>query len=222
MTNPFDSTSVAEQQGAGMAAEIERWVAGELLAPFDAYAAAISIANPTSVIEVGCGCGGYADVTRALCERSSVPNYWIDYSGCDSAEEMIVYAKEHYERGEPEAEFLTGDQLDLPYRDNAADVVVNGCALVCLKTDLEWIQAMREAKRVARKHVLLHRVHVRPRGADSRIVEHQAYGTTLIERQIAGDALDMMIQEVGLRERLRCVWYDGNDPRQETILLDVP
>jgi ubiquinone/menaquinone biosynthesis C-methylase UbiE len=103
----------------------------------------IEALSPRSFLDAGCGEGFVA--RRVL---GAMPD--VSLTGCDLSDGALTIA-----RGvNPGAEFLVGSVLELPFADNAFDVV--GCfeVLEHLPNDLPR-QALAEFARVARRAVIL-------------------------------------------------------------------
>ena len=95
-------------------------------------------AQAESVLDVGCGAGGFAEVWRA-CRRS------IRYTGADISPPLIETAR----RAHPEHDFLVADcAAGLPLEDGFADVVV---ALGWLHWEERYAAALRELWRATRR-----------------------------------------------------------------------
>jgi len=99
-------------------------------------------AEPRTVLDAGCGEGLVADL---LASRN--PNLRI--TGVDKSAEAVAFARKHFGHA---AAFRTGSLLDLPFEDDAFDLVL--CSEVLEHLD-EPGQALEELKRVASKHVLI-------------------------------------------------------------------
>ena len=144
--------------------------------------------QPQSFLDAGCGEGF---VARLVLE--AVPG--LELTGCDIFPEALAVAQ----RANPAATFVPGSLLELPFPDNAFDVV--GCfeVLEHLPDDMPR-QAVREMARVARKAVVLSVPHepafslanaargknldVRPRGSDPdhrQFWSRRAFGTMIGE-----------------------------------------
>ena len=86
---------------------------------------------------------------------------------------MIASALQSY----PKGAFCTGDACDLPFEDNAFDIVVSGTVLMHL---VEYRRAIRECRRVARSHCIFHTVPVTTSRATT-FLSKDAYGEPVIE-----------------------------------------
>jgi len=97
-------------------------------------------ANAESVLDVGCGAGGFAAVWRELSPS-------IRYTGADISAPLVEAAR----RAHPEHEFLQADAAGgLPFEGGYADAVV---ALGWLHWEERYAAALSELWRVARRFV---------------------------------------------------------------------
>ena len=93
-----------------------------------------------SVLDVGCGAGGFCDIWRHF-----NPN--LRYTGIDASQALVDAGR----RLHPEAEFLVGDGAgSLPVEDRSADVVA---ALGWLHLEPRWRNALPELWRAADRHL---------------------------------------------------------------------
>lgn len=99
-------------------------------------------ADPDSVLDAGCG-EGFG--VRDLAERDAA----LDLTGIDLDAEAVAYARARFGGV---ASFDHGSILDLPYEDDACDLVLCSEVLEHLETPSA---AVAELKRVARTHVLI-------------------------------------------------------------------
>jgi ubiquinone/menaquinone biosynthesis C-methylase UbiE len=144
---------------------------------------------PGSVLDAGCGEGFVA--SRVL---AAIPG--ITLTGCDVSGQALEVAR----RSNPEATFVTGSVLDLPFSDRSFDVV--GCfeVLEHLRGD-QPRHALAELARVADRAVVLSvphepffclanvargkNLHIRPRGSDPdhhQFWSRRAFGELVSER----------------------------------------
>jgi SAM-dependent methyltransferase len=145
--------------------------------------------SPRTFLDAGCGEGF---VARRII--GDVPD--IALTGCDVSSDALEIAA----RANPEARFVTGSVVDLPFADSSFDVV--GCfeVLEHLPGDLPR-QALSELARVTRQAVVLSVPHepmfclanaargknldVRPRGSDpdhKQFWSRSAFGALVSER----------------------------------------
>jgi SAM-dependent methyltransferase len=141
------------------------------------------IPGASTLLEVGCG-GGYNSEVVAF----SAPA--INYTGIDLSASMIEIAREHY----PTRTFLVGSAYELPFDDDAFDVVMDGVALLHMT---EWPRAIAEYARVATSTVVLHGVTV----TEERTTTFAkfAYGQPSIELVFSRADLMQVIEQHGLR-----------------------
>jgi ubiquinone/menaquinone biosynthesis C-methylase UbiE len=145
---------------------------------------ATGLSNP-DVIEIGCGSGYYCELLPLLLGRP------IRYRGVDFSPEMVSLARRTY----PAESFLAGDARGLPFRDNAADVVISGNSLMHIP---EFDCAIRETARVARYWCIFHTVPVMERRPTTRL-RKRAYGRTVFELIFNRAELERAFASAGLR-----------------------
>jgi ubiquinone/menaquinone biosynthesis C-methylase UbiE len=91
------------------------------------------------VLDVGTGTGLFAE---------SFSNHGLQVSGLDANPEMLAAARQFV----PEGKFHQGTAEELPYSDRSTDLVFLG--LVLHEAD-ETLEALKEARRIARKRVCI-------------------------------------------------------------------
>ncbi len=91
------------------------------------------------VLDIGCGTG------RTACYLAKT--YCAHVFGLDNSEKMIAKAKSRAAREGAEVHFLTGDVLDMPFRDEVADMILIESVLVFLPVQ----EALKECYRVLKK-----------------------------------------------------------------------
>jgi SAM-dependent methyltransferase len=107
-------------------------------------------ATSASVLDVGCGAGGFLDIWRAF-------NADIAYTGVDTSAPLIAEAR----RRHPDVRFVHADAVDgLPFEDRGADTVA---ALGWLHWEPRWEAALSELWRVTRERLFF----------DVRLLEHE-------------------------------------------------
>ena len=92
----------------------------------------------TRVLDLGCGNGRFFEFFKGKN---------VDYTGLDKSEKLILKAQEKF----PEAEFVVGDGLDLPFPDNSFDYVFSIAVLHHLPSIETRIAFLKEIKRVLRE-----------------------------------------------------------------------
>ena len=94
------------------------------------------------VLDLGCGNGRWYKVFK---EKK------VNYFGIDNSEELIEIAKENF----PDAKFLVGDALNLPFPDNFFDKVYSIALLHHIPSEDFRIKVLEEAKRVLKSGGIL-------------------------------------------------------------------
>lgn len=102
-------------------------------------------ANPTAVVEVGCGPG---DLARSLFCEPATSIQLDSYVGIDIGEDEVATAQAMC----PDLEFRVASAYDLPFDDRSADLVI-ACEVLEHLTDPS--RALSEIVRVSRRHVLV-------------------------------------------------------------------
>jgi SAM-dependent methyltransferase len=113
-----------------------------------------------SILDAACATGYYSDVIRRLDPRP------IDYTGCDYSRAMIESARAHY----PRVPFLVEDLTSLTLADKTFDVVLLSGVLEHIP---DYPQAIREAARVARRYLIVHRCPTTSGAAHERMIGGQ-------------------------------------------------
>ena len=197
----FADDAVAERQQAAFAPLLEELRAGRPREDFRTLARAVALTGlrPPSVIEVGCGSGWNAEVLTRL---GGEP---IRYVGIDYSPTMLAIARRAY----PEHRFVLADALNLPLRDGAAEILVSGGILMHL---LDYRDAIRESRRVARRWCVFHTIPVMTR-RNTTLLEKRAYGSPTIEVIFNEAELKRLFDEFGFRVRhvLPNIPYDLED-----------
>jgi SAM-dependent methyltransferase len=127
----------AAVQGRLWGARTEAWARVQQYTSSPSWAAVLADLAPVagkSVLDVGCGAGGFADLAaRAL----------VTVTGLDAAPPMVEYAR----RLVPDASFRVGDIEELPYGDDTFDAVTGFNAF---QYAADPPTALREAIRVTK------------------------------------------------------------------------
>jgi SAM-dependent methyltransferase len=124
------------------------------------------VADGTSVLEVGAGTG---HVSEILVGRYPA----MQYTGLEISAPSVAIALERY----PGRAFLVGSAYELPYEDDAFDVVVDGVALLHMDG---WRASLAEYARVARSAVILHGLTLTTGHPTTRFAKY-AYGQPTTE-----------------------------------------
>lgn len=175
--------------------------------------AATTMAHPR-VIEIGCGSGYYSEVFATL-----LPDR-MSYTGIDYSEAMIARARAHF----PSTAFEVADATQLPFADDAFDIVFNGVSLMHI---VDYPAVIREAARVASRYCIFHTV---PVFDDHRttFLQKYAYGAPVVEVVFGKQELLSLCQAAGLQleREWPCIPYDvydvtGHHSATETYLFSV-
>lgn len=187
---------------------------GEPRLDFTVAAEAVAATGITvpRLVEVGCGSGYYAEVFAAL-----VPG-GVSYTGIDYSEAMIARARSNY----PSTAFEVADATQLPYPDDAYDIVFNGVSLMHI---IGYEAAIREAARVASRFCILHTVPVFDDHPTTYLSKY-AYGAPVVEIVFGKRELMSLCRDAGLRlqREWSCIPYDvsevtGHHSTTETYLF---
>lgn len=127
---------------------------------------ATGIARP-SILEVGCGGGYYRQVFAHMLDTE------FDYVGVDYSAAMVEAAR----RRCPTTRFEVADACKLPFADGSFDIVFNG---VCLMHILDFEQAIREGRRVAKSFCIYHSVPTLMERGTTYLSKY-AYGSPVVE-----------------------------------------
>jgi SAM-dependent methyltransferase len=122
--------------------------------------------DSTAILEVGCGGGYNADLIQWWFPR-------LDYTGVDLSGAMVDIAKQHY----PEFHFQQASAYELPFADDAFDIVFDGAALIHMP---DWQRAVEQYARKAGRFVVLHGVTV-AETAPTTLFAKYAYGQPSLE-----------------------------------------
>jgi SAM-dependent methyltransferase len=126
----------AEGWGRRWGSRAEAWAATEeqQLPTYEAAIERLSIGAGHRVLEVGCGSGVFL---RAAADRGA------DVAGVDSSERLVALARARV----PDADIRVGDLQELPYDDDAFDVVAGFNAFFFAA---DMVAALAEARRVTK------------------------------------------------------------------------
>jgi SAM-dependent methyltransferase len=179
------SAATAERQDRAWQPLVDAAKAGEVREDIAALYDALDTIRPFSTLcEVGCGGGYYADL---------IAHRYPDavYRGLDISPAMIAVARRHY----PDDEFVVGSAYELPFGDASQDVVVDGVAIIHMPS---WRRAIPEYSRVAREHVVLHGLTLTDR-APTTLFAKYAYGQPSLEYVFARADIESACAAVGLK-----------------------
>jgi SAM-dependent methyltransferase len=181
----WHQADVAAQQRLLADMELARLRAGEHIPVFQVLQQLVAQIDPapTSILEVGCASGYYAEVLRLGGWRGS-------YHGVDYSATLIELAKQCH----PGETFSVADATDLG-TIGQFDLVITGA---CLMHVLRWRDALTELARVTRGPVILHRT---PLAADGRTSywAKSAYGAPCLEMHFGEAEFLAALHAAGLR-----------------------
>ncbi len=100
---------------------------------------------------------GSADQPRAVVRLARANNWPVKVFGLDINAKMIRFAREEVV-DYPEISFVQGNVLDLPFKDNSFDVVINNLSLHHFERN-HAIQMMREFSRISRLGFIINDLH---------------------------------------------------------------
>lgn len=143
------------------------------------------------VLDVGASSGLYSEIIR-------LAGFSCSYKACDIAPAFKTLAQELY----PGILFDIADATALPYRDASVDIVLNSA---CLMHIIDYQQAIREAARVSRRHVIFHRLPVVWAGP-TRFYEKTGYGVQMLEIHFG----PLELRELFADSNLSVVWESPN------------
>jgi ubiquinone/menaquinone biosynthesis C-methylase UbiE len=130
-------------------ARVEDVRAGRRVPVFDSFIQAmrgyVPHAQPLSFLDCACTGGYYLDVARAMLPHR------LDWFGTDIAHSALLHARARH----PGEAWAAADLTALPFRDASFDVVM---AAGVLEHVPAWEAGLLEIGRVARRHVILHRL----------------------------------------------------------------
>lgn len=145
--------------------DIRKWREGRPVPPFDAFRACwrkmTDIEQP-SMLDVGAALGHYAEVVGLDAGSYTA----IDYSEPFKKFALMLY---------PGIQYDIGDACALPYKNESFDVVLHSGCLMHLK---DWVKAIKEAARVAKRYVIFNRT---PITGETRHFKKEAYGVPCLE-----------------------------------------
>ncbi|MDD2554489.1 MAG: class I SAM-dependent methyltransferase, partial [Desulfotomaculaceae bacterium] len=87
----------------------------------------IPIASNSIILDIGCGTG------RTACYLSKTRGAYV--FGLDISQKMIEKAQARNLRAGTEAQFIVGNALDMPFRDEVADIVLIESLLIFLPAE---------------------------------------------------------------------------------------
>lgn len=170
LRNSWQDDALPQRQRELVEQQLRQYRVGARIDVFDVFANSLralpAFSPGMSLLEIGCSSGFYSEVL----EIAGLP---MKYSGCDYSDAFIRLAREKY----PAIEFAVEDATALHYSDHSFDVVVSGCCLLHIP---EYVTAVRETARVARRYAIFHRTPV-VWGQPEQWYRKQAYGVETVE-----------------------------------------
>jgi Methylase involved in ubiquinone/menaquinone biosynthesis len=153
-----------------VAHELERWLSGERIAPFDALMRCMErlpFLTVPSLLDVGASSGYYREVL-------SIADYNVDYTGLDFSPAFQQLAQRLY----PDMVFKVGDARALPFSDDLFEIILHSAVLMHCA---EYKIAISEAARVASQYVIFHRTPIVLFHSPTKYWLKQAYDVPCIE-----------------------------------------
>ena len=176
------ATEVAARQHLAFAPLVRQAFDGQPREDFQAAAWAVGSARAAFpfVVEVGCGSGYYSEVLPHLVGRE------LRYVGLDYSLAMVALGSRSY----PGVSFLAGDARRLPLGDGCCDVVLSGGVLMHIP---DYVEAIRECRRITRDICVFHTVPVREKGP-----------TTFLQKlAYSGPVAEVIFNLVEIEEQIR-------------------
>lgn len=160
------------------------------------------------LLDIGASSGYYKEVIGQFAG--------IQYTGCDYSPAFKQLAEELY----PGIDFHVADACQLPFHDDAFDIVLHGAAIMHI---LDWQQAVREAVRVSRRYVIFHRTPILRRKETSYFLK-EAYDVPCIEIHFNETELLNVFSSLGLvlRYSQPVFWHEQEGFGHQTYLLEQP
>jgi len=194
LSTGWQETTIAQKQHAAFLPLLEEMHRGNPRADFVALAEAIRATGMSrpSIIEVGCGSGWNLEVLDCLWKEP------FDYIGLDYSSAMVTLGHERY----PEAPFVVGDAVRLPFKDGACDILLSGTVLMHL---LCYETAIQESRRVARRWCVFHTIPLVQR-RPTTIIRKLAYGSPVVEIVLNQDEFVGLLGQHKLADRR---WFEN-------------
>lgn len=187
LTTAWKDASIPRRQRALVQEELAQLYEGRPPRVYRAMAEALKyrVQDRSSVLEVGCASGYYAEVLDYLLGLR------LRYVGVDYSEPMIEMARSFY----PGVRFEVADGADLPFDDAAFDVAITSGVLLHVT---DYVDHIREAARVARTWVVAHKTPVSRRGETVQLKKF-AYDVETLEYRFGEAELLEHFEAAGLR-----------------------
>jgi len=145
----------------------------------------LNIPKP-KILEIGCSMGRYKEIFKT----SGID---VEYYGCDISSEFIKIARAEYCDDHPER-FTIEDATKLSYGDNYFDIAMLGGVLQYVQN---YEGCLKEAIRVSKKYVILHRVTV-IHESPTRYYKREVYGKVIPEIHFNEQELTELLSSLNL------------------------
>ena len=213
LKDAWRNESIPDTQRTAVDRALQSYEAGQPVVEFDVlvdFLRPLAAQFPgSSVLEVGCSSGYYAQVL-------AIRGLALDYTGCDFSPSFIDLAR----RRHPDVHFDIEDATALRYPENTFDIVVSGCCLLHIG---DYARAIAETARVARRYAVFHRTPVLARHA-TRYFTKSAYGVQTVEIHFNERELVSLLAQHGLPvvgiETISTDWRDGDAFAVKTYLCE--
>ena len=175
----------------------------------DAIRANLVPSMKTSLLEIGCSSGYYAEVLK-------IKGVDVAYVGCDYSEAFIQMARNCY----PDLSFDIEDATALQYDDATFDIVVSGCCLLHIP---DYAQAIAETARVTRRIAIFHRTPVF-HTLTTQMFTKKAYGVPTLEihfneRELISHFVANGLRVIGI-VTLSADWHMGDASAVKTYVCE--
>lgn len=205
-----DHESTTVQQATLAEADLEKWLAGAPHASFDPFRKLLTpICNKFafSLLEIGCGAGYYLPAFRSFVQGGI-------YDGVDISPSMIAYARQRYDDIDHSI-FTVGDSSELPFVDGMCDCA---CISGLIQHLADYRPSIKEAARVSRRWVLLHRVEATS-GENQEFIR-RAYDSDVPTRRVNENELLLFCGLCGLTLRAQEKWSVTPEHWNASYLLE--
>lgn len=147
-----------------------------------------SISYDDIIIDVGCGTG------QTACHLANT--YGAHVFALDNSVKMLSKARSRAERGTAEVHFILGDVLDMPFRDQAADLVMIESVLVFLPVK----KAIKECFRVLKRKGFLVDIELLAKGSLPSEAREQLKAVCGLPQIPSFDEWQQAFEKAGLRK----------------------
>lgn len=204
----WKDAQIADGQHRLSVEELAHFARGKSVLPYDIFCELLEWLPDvprgplTRFLDVGCGCGYYREVLQ-------LRGYEYDYTGVDYSSQALALARTIY----PGTVFIECDARALIFADDTFDIVLNSG---CLLHVYDYEKVLRETARVAKQHVLLHRVPIRT--LDQTVFySKEAYGIPCLEIHFGEPELFHLFRRHGLNVIKRIQLFFDADSREGQV-----